>query len=43
MVRIRRRFHGEKQDSNETIMAWANRIRFRGALTSRLQDLGIRL
>ena len=43
MVRIRRRFHGEKQDSHETIMAWANRIRFRGALTSRLQDLGIRL
>ena len=42
MVRIRTRFHGEKQDNHETIMAWAERIRFRGALTARLHRWGIR-
>jgi ADP-heptose:LPS heptosyltransferase len=43
MVRIRTRFHGpEKQADHETINAWARRIRFHGALTSRLHALGIR-
>lgn len=43
MARIRTRFHGEKQDNHETIMAWAERIRFRGAVTARLHQWGIRL
>lgn len=42
MRRIRTRFHGEKQDDPESIDYHAKRSRFRGAITARLHDLGIR-
>jgi glycosyltransferase involved in cell wall biosynthesis len=42
MARIRRRFHGEKQDDHATIARWASHIRFRGALSARLLALGLR-
>ncbi len=42
MARIRRRFHGDRQDDHTTIARWASRIRFRGALNARLMALGIR-
>jgi glycosyltransferase involved in cell wall biosynthesis len=44
MTRIRTDFHGpERQGDWETINAWVRRIRLRGALTSRLMALGIRI
>jgi GT2 family glycosyltransferase len=43
MARIRRRFHGEERSADwDRINAWARRVRFRGALTARLHELGIR-
>ena len=42
MARIRTCFHGEKQNDGETINRFARSTRFRGALTARLQALGIR-
>jgi len=42
MARIRTRFHGEKQNDGDTINRYARSTRFRGALTARLQALGIR-
>jgi ADP-heptose:LPS heptosyltransferase/GT2 family glycosyltransferase len=42
MRRIRTRFHGERPDEGELIERHARRTRFRGALTSRLLELGIR-
>jgi GT2 family glycosyltransferase len=42
MRRIRTRFHGERQDDFETINRHARQTRFRGALTARLYEVGIR-
>ena len=42
MARIRTRFHGEKQNDGETINRFARSTRFRGAITARLQALGVR-
>ena len=42
MTRIRTRFHGEKQNDGDTINRYARSTRFRGAITARLQALGIR-
>ena len=42
MTRIRTRFHGEKQSDGNTINRYARSTRFRGAITARLQALGIR-
>lgn len=42
MTRIRTRFHGEKQNDGDTIHRYARSTRFRGAITARLQALGIR-
>ncbi len=43
MARVRTRFHGqEKQSDMERITAWAQRIRFRGAVSARLHGMGIR-
>lgn len=42
MRRIRTRFHGERADEGEMIERHARRTRFRGAVTSRLLELGIR-
>ena len=42
MARIRTRFHGEKQNDGNTINRYARSTRFRGAITARLQTLGIR-
>ncbi|MGH7955497.1 MAG: glycosyltransferase [Opitutaceae bacterium] len=42
MRRIRTRFHGERQDDFETINRHARQARFRGALTARLHEVGIR-
>lgn len=43
MARIRHRFHGEESSADwERINAWARRVRFLGALTARLHELGIR-
>jgi ADP-heptose:LPS heptosyltransferase/glycosyltransferase involved in cell wall biosynthesis len=42
MTRIRTRFHGEKQNDGDTINRYARSTRFRGALTARLQSLGLR-
>lgn len=42
MTRIRERFHGPDRHSDWTaINRWADRVRFWGAVTSRLRDLGI--
>lgn len=42
MRRIRARFHGERQDDFATIHRHARHARFRGALTARLHEVGIR-
>ena len=42
MARIRTRFHGEKQNDGNTINRYARSTRFRGAITARLQALGLR-
>jgi ADP-heptose:LPS heptosyltransferase/GT2 family glycosyltransferase len=42
MRRIRTRFHGERQDDHDTINRHARRTRFRGAVTARLLEVGIR-
>jgi ADP-heptose:LPS heptosyltransferase/GT2 family glycosyltransferase len=42
MSRIRLRFHGTEKDSAAMIERHARRIRFRGALTARLQAAGVR-
>jgi ADP-heptose:LPS heptosyltransferase len=42
MARIRLRFHGTEKDNSAMIEQQARRIRFRGAVTARLQALGIR-
>ena len=42
MRRIRTRFHGERPDEGELIERHARRTRFRGAVTARLLELGIR-
>ena len=42
MTRIRTRFHGEKQNDGDTINRYARSTRFRGAITARLQALGLR-
>jgi ADP-heptose:LPS heptosyltransferase len=42
MARIRLRFHGGDKNSSATLERHARRIRFRGALASRLLALGIR-
>ena len=42
MTIIRQRFHGARHDNPETIMKYARKTRFRGALNSRLQAWGIR-
>ena len=42
MKRIRTRFHGEKQNDGDTINRYARSTRFRGAITARLQAIGLR-
>jgi hypothetical protein len=42
MARIRLRFHGSEKDNTAMIERHARRIRLRGAVTARLQALGIR-
>lgn len=42
MRRIRTRFHGEKQDDPQMIERYARHTRFWGAITARLQEIGIR-
>jgi glycosyltransferase involved in cell wall biosynthesis len=42
MARIRLRFHGSEKDDAAMIEQHARRIRFRGAVTARLQAAGIR-
>jgi ADP-heptose:LPS heptosyltransferase/glycosyltransferase involved in cell wall biosynthesis len=42
MTRIRTRFHGEKQNDGDTINRYARSTRFRGAITARLQAIGLR-
>ena len=42
MTRIRTRFHGEKQNDGDTINRYARSTRFRGAISARLQSIGIR-
>ncbi len=42
MRRIRRRFHGDKQDDPDSIEHHARHARFWGAVTARLHEIGIR-
>jgi hypothetical protein len=42
MARIRLRFHGTEKDNAAMIERHARRIRFRGAVASRLMALGVR-
>ncbi|WP_404421362.1 glycosyltransferase family 9 protein [Nibricoccus sp. IMCC34717] len=42
MIRVRRRFHGDRHSDGEKIQHYARKARFSGAITARLAALGIR-